>query len=81
MKRVKAKYQTRGFSNCCRAIDETHILVELSLGEHNVDYFDYKHNVSVFVQAIVASQCCFLDVCAGWPGSIQDSQLKEFWFL
>lgn len=77
MKRVKARFRAKGFPNCCDAIDGTHLLVELPLRENHVDYFDYKHNVLVSMQAIVDLQCRFLDVCFGWPGSIQDSQLLK----
>lgn len=75
MKSVKAGFSAKGFPNCCGTIDGTHLPVELPLGENSVDYFDYKPNVSVSMQAIVDSQCRFLDVCCGLPGSIQDSRL------
>lgn len=34
-------------------------------------------NVSVSMHAIVDLQCHFLDVCFGWSGSIQDSELLK----
>lgn len=77
LEEVKAGFHLKGFPNCCGAVDGTHFPVELPRGERSVDYYDYKHNVFVSMQAIVDSNCCFLDVCYGWPGSIQDSRLMR----
>lgn len=60
----------KGFPNCYKMIDRTHLLVELPLEEQSVDYFDYSLNVSISVQVIVDLPCHFLDVCAGCPNSI-----------
>jgi hypothetical protein len=72
---IKAGFRAKQFHNCCGAIDGTHFPVELPRGEESIDYYDYKKNISVSLQAIVDLNLKFLDVTCGWPGSMQDSRL------
>lgn len=75
LEEVKAGFAAKGFPNCCGAIDGTHLPIELPAGESSVDYYDYKHNISMSMQAIVDATDRFIDVNVGWPGSVQDSRL------
>eukprot|EP01018_Ginkgo_biloba_P040496 Gb_15801 [translate_table: standard] len=65
----------QGFPNCCGAIDTTHIQMDLPYNESSVDWYDCEHNSSMFVQAIVDSNMQFLDICTGWPRSLNDTRL------
>lgn len=67
---VKAGFSQKGFPNCCGAIDGTHFPIELPRVENSVDYYDYKHNISVSMQAIVDQQGRFIDICGGWLRSV-----------
>eukprot|EP01018_Ginkgo_biloba_P036428 Gb_18442 [translate_table: standard] len=62
----------QGFPNCCGAIDATHIEMYY---ESLVDWYDREHNYSMIVQAIIDSNMRFLDICTGWPGSLNDTHL------
>eukprot|EP01018_Ginkgo_biloba_P007935 Gb_41447 [translate_table: standard] len=64
-----------GFPNCCGAIDATHIQMDLPYNESSIDWYDREHNYSMLVQAIVDSTMRFLDICTGWPGSLNDTRL------
>jgi hypothetical protein len=75
MEDVKAGFQAKGLYNCCGAMDATHVTIELPNGEDSRDYFDYKKNILVSLQAIVDLKTHFLNVSCGWPGSIQDSRV------
>ncbi|XP_057819015.1 protein ALP1-like [Cryptomeria japonica] len=65
----------QGFPNCCGAIDATHVKLELPYNESSIDWYNREHNYSMLVQAIVDSNMRFLDICTGWPGSLNDSGL------
>ncbi|KAH9320546.1 hypothetical protein KI387_015185 [Taxus chinensis] len=67
--------QKRGFPNCCGAIDVTHIEFQLPPNECSSDWYDRDHNYNMSVQVIVDSNMRFMDVFAGWPGSVNDSRL------
>lgn len=77
LEEVKAGFRLKGFPNCYGAIDGTHFPIEFPRGENSVDYYNYKHNISVSMQAIVDANGHFLDICGGWPGSVQDSRLMR----
>eukprot|EP01018_Ginkgo_biloba_P029638 Gb_38709 [translate_table: standard] len=64
----------QGFPNC-GAIDATHIQMDLPYYESLVDWYDREHNYSMIVQAIIDSNMRFLDICTGWPGSLNDTRL------
>jgi hypothetical protein len=53
LEEVKAGFCAQDFHNCCGAVDGTHIPVELPQGELSMDFYDYKKNISVSMQAIV----------------------------
>eukprot|EP01018_Ginkgo_biloba_P005223 Gb_27975 [translate_table: standard] len=65
----------QGFPNCCEAIDATHIQMDLPYNESSFDWYDREHNYSMLVQAIVDSNMRFLDICIGWPGSLNGIRL------
>eukprot|EP01018_Ginkgo_biloba_P040499 Gb_15802 [translate_table: standard] len=65
----------QGFPNYCRAIDTTHIQMDLPYNESSVDWYDCEHNYNMLVQAIVDSNMRFLDICTGWPRSLNDTHL------
>eukprot|EP01018_Ginkgo_biloba_P035422 Gb_05676 [translate_table: standard] len=39
----------QGFPNYCRAIDATHIQMDLPYNESSVDWYDHEHNYSMLV--------------------------------
>lgn len=65
----------QGFPNCCGAIDATHVKLELPYNESSIDWYNREHNYSMLVQAIVDSNLRFLDICTGFPGSLNDAGL------
>lgn len=69
--------EAHGFFNCCGAIDVTYIPIELPPGMNSKAYHDWKNGTSICVQAIVDSDMRFLDILAGWPGSIHDGHLLK----
>ncbi|XP_047328608.1 protein ALP1-like [Impatiens glandulifera] len=66
-------FDKTGLPNCCGAISTTHILMSFSLDESNGVWCDSENKHSMLLQAIVGSDMRFLDVVAGWPGSLSDS--------
>ncbi|MCO5584233.1 hypothetical protein L7F22_038157 [Adiantum nelumboides] len=62
----------QGFPNCCGAIDETHINMELPGGEAHTHWYDRNKNYSMSLQAVVDSEMRFLDVMCGMPGICND---------
>eukprot|EP01018_Ginkgo_biloba_P022151 Gb_19878 [translate_table: standard] len=68
-------FLNQGFPNCCGAIDATHIQMDLPYNESLVDWYDRVHNYSMLVQDIVDSNMLFLDICIGWPRSLNDTHL------
>jgi hypothetical protein len=77
MQKVKAGFTTKKFYNCCGAMDAIHFRVELPAGEESSDYFDYKHNISVLLQAIVDLKLRYPDISCGWPGSLQVTRVLQ----
>eukprot|EP01018_Ginkgo_biloba_P031683 Gb_23661 [translate_table: standard] len=65
----------QGFPNCCRVIDATHIKMDLPYNDSSVDWYNRKHYYSMLIQAIVDSNMQFLDICTGWPRSLNDTRL------
>ena len=73
---VKLGFQNiHGIIQCCGAIDCTHILFYKPLNSSSADWFDRDHNYSMILQAIVDSKTRFIDVFAGFPGSVHDSRV------
>lgn len=75
MEDIKSKFEKiRGLPNCCGAIDITHIVMTLpTMDPSNDVWFDREKNYSMILQAIVDPEMRFLDVIAGWPGSLSDA--------
>ena len=56
------------------AIDGSHIPIKVP--KHNKEsYFNQKHFYSMNLQAVVAFDGPFLDISAGFPGSIHDARI------
>ena len=64
-----------GLPNVIGAIDCTHINIECPDVSHAGDYFDRKRSYSIQIQAVVDSHMKYLDIVAGWPGSVHDSRI------
>lgn len=79
MKDIKSKFENiRGLPNCCGAIDTTHIMFCLSSTDpSSLVWSDLEKNHSMNLQAIVDPDMRFLDVLAGWPGSLSDSEVLK----
>ena len=65
----------RQLPNCQGAIDCTHFDIKTPDGENSRSYIDRHGKHSVTMQAVVDSQGRFLNVHAGWPGSVHDSRI------
>ncbi|KAL3338182.1 hypothetical protein AABB24_030365 [Solanum stoloniferum] len=79
MKDIKSKFENiRGLPNCCGAVDTTHIMFCLSTADPlSKVWSDLEKNHSMILQAIVDPDMRFLDVLAGWPGSLSDSEVLK----
>jgi hypothetical protein len=66
-----------GLPNCCGAIDCTHFLIDLPDKEASTCWFDRDHNYGMIMQAVVDAEGKFLDVCIGWPGSVNDARVLK----
>ena len=66
-----------GFPQCVEAIDGSHIPI-IAPKENAMDYFNRKKQHSIVLQAIVDHEYKFMDVYAGWPGSVQDFKRKLY---
>ena len=76
MNRVKSEFKAvYGLPNCVGAIDCTHIDMECPDAKLASDFRDRKCSFSIQVQAVVDSNMRFLDVVAGWAGSVHDSRI------
>ncbi|XP_047162982.1 protein ALP1-like [Vigna umbellata] len=77
MEEIKCKFENfRGLSNCCGAVDSTHIMMTLpSVDALNSVWLDREKNCSMVLQAIVDPDLRFRDIVTGWPGSMSDEQV------
>jgi hypothetical protein len=71
-------FAMQGMPNCCGVIGSTHFLIEKS-SDHDIgaDYYDFSANYSIGMQVVVDGQGRFLDISAGWPGSIPPASVLE----
>ncbi|KAK7261444.1 hypothetical protein RIF29_27756 [Crotalaria pallida] len=73
MKAIKSRFEKlNGLPNCCGVIHATHfnLCTASSSTEPSLDQ-------SMVMQAIVDPAMKFMDVCAGWPGSMHESLIFE----
>ena len=77
MEEIKSKFENiRGLSNCCGAVDTTHILMTLPSTDSLTNvWLDHEKNCSMILQAIVDPNLRFRDVVTGWPGSLSDDHV------
>ena len=64
----------RGFPQCIRAIDGTHIPIRRP-NQNYADHSNRKGFTFINAQAHCDYLCCFLDVLMKWPGSVHDSRI------
>lgn len=57
------------------AVDGSHIPLKTVLVNERKEYFNRKQDYSVVVQAVADTSFKFLDVSAGFPGSIHDARI------
>ncbi|RVX20907.1 Protein antagonist of like heterochromatin 1 [Vitis vinifera] len=78
MEEIKSKFETSyGLSNCCGAIDATHIIMTLPAVQTSDDWCDQENNYSMFLQGVVDDEMRFLDIVTGWPGGMTVSRLLK----
>ncbi|RDX76057.1 Protein ALP1-like protein [Mucuna pruriens] len=77
MEEMKCKFESiQGLSNCCGAVDSTHIMMTLpSVDALNSVWLDHEKNCSMVLQAIVDPDLRFRDIVTGWPGSMSDEHV------
>ncbi len=61
------------FPQCSGAVDGSHIPI-ITPAENATDYFNRKKFRSIVLQAIVDHEYRFMNVYAGWPGSVHDAR-------
>ena len=65
----------RGFPNCCGALDISHVNMELPQYENRCAWYDRNKNYFMSVQCVVDMNLRFMDVFAGFPGSVNDKRI------
>ena len=63
-----------GVLQCLGAVDGCHIPI-CAPSEQHTDYYSQKGWYSMIAQGLVNANCCFLDVCIGWLGSVHDPRV------
>ncbi|GBG84128.1 hypothetical protein CBR_g38003 [Chara braunii] len=72
----------KGFANCHRCIDCTHIYIDKLANAPNEDYYDRKRRFSIVAQVIVDLNLRVLDVHMGYPGNchnVRAIQMSSLW--
>ncbi|KAJ9696129.1 hypothetical protein PVL29_008393 [Vitis rotundifolia] len=78
MEEIKSKFETSyGLSNCCGAIDASHIIMTLPTVQTSDDWCDQENNYSMFLQGVVDDEMRFLDIVTGWPGGMTVARLLK----
>lgn len=57
------------------AIDGCHIALKTVPVDERIDYFNWKQDYSVVIQGVAYTPFRFLDISAGYPGSIHDARV------
>ena len=63
------------FSQVVGAIDGCHIALKTVPVDERIDYFTRKQDYSVVIQGVSDASFRFLDISAGYPGSIHDARV------
>ena len=61
------------FPQVVGAIDGCHIALKTVPVDERIDYFNRKQDYSIMIQGVADASFRFLDICAGYPGSIHDA--------
>ncbi|GBG69957.1 hypothetical protein CBR_g4784 [Chara braunii] len=72
---VLRAFADKGFPNCHRCIDCTHIYIDKSANANGEDYCDRRRLFSVQAQVVVDMNLRVLDVFVGYPGSVHDMRM------
>lgn len=77
MEEIKSKFEKiRGLTNCCGAVDSTHILMTFpTVDPESSVWLDCEKKCSMVLQAIVDPDMRFRDIVTGWPGSVSDDHV------
>ena len=62
------------FSQCCGAIDGTHIPIQAPKN-CNADYYSRNGFYSIQAQAVCDHRCIFTNLTVGWPGKVHDARV------
>ena len=71
---VEGFQNTWDFPQCFGAVDGSHIPI-ITPADNATDYFNQKKFPSIVLQAMVDHEYRFMNVYAGWPGSVHDARI------
>ena len=71
MQKFESKY---GLPQVAGVIDGSHIKIKAPKEDHEA-YFNRKQCYSIVLQGVTDSECKFLDVSTGYPGSVHDARI------
>ena len=75
LENVMQKFELKhGLPQVAGVIDGSHIKIKAPEKDHEA-YFNRKQCYSIVLQGVVDSECKFLDVSTGFPGSVHDARI------
>lgn len=74
MRAIQVAFEQGGFPGVVGLIDGTHISIRAPIEEPDA-YINRKKFHSLNVQVICDENMVFIDILAGWPGSVHDSRI------